>query len=229
MEQLQARLGLESKKADASTQTVQLDDASTQTVQLGTPIPTLQTQPKKYRNFWTSKQASKLFGVHKADKKKEDDANAHDAPVAPEIEFDGNETEFDDNAFEIFADLKCIIRKRIEILRSAYTTASGYRDVLSEKWKKTPISNQIRFQIAQRSRYLVAALKNALLKMPGSTWKTCCKNAMEQVNASEGVDHITNSRTVENWYTSFRRDNYTFDRLVNRAHNTRMPKFLEEN
>jgi hypothetical protein len=226
MERLQARLGLESEKADASTQTVQLDDDSTQTVQLGTPMATLQTQPRKYRNFWTSKNAHKLFlyGVHKADEEKKDGANAHDILEAQEMEFDDDETNV-----EIFADLKCIVRKRIDRLRSAYTTATGYRDVLSEKWKKTPISDQIRFKIAQRSRYLVAALENALWKMPGLTWKECCQNAMEEVNASEGVDHITNHRTVENWHTSFRHDGYTFDALVDRAHDTRMPKFLEEN
>eukprot|EP00956_Cyclotella_meneghiniana_P042671 scaffold248987_cov126-Cyclotella_meneghiniana.AAC.1 len=65
--------------------------------------------------------------------------------------------------------------------------------------------------------------------MPDLSWDTCCQKAIEQVNASEGVDFITSSRTVRNWHTDFRRDSCTFDGLVNRANKTRMPKFLEEN
>lgn len=223
MKQLQIRLGLEHKKADASTQTFEHKkvDASTQSFQSDTSEPTLKPKRRKCRKYWISKKAFNLFGVHQADDEEEQDANV---PDALEQEFDN-----DNNSREIFADLKCIVRKRIDTLRLAYTTADGYRKVLSERWKKTPVSDHLRFQIAQRSRYLVAALENALLKMPELSWDECCQKSIEQVNASEGVNFITSSRTVRNWHTNFRSDSCTFDGLINKAHKMRMPKFLEEN
>lgn len=214
---LQDRLKLKREKADASTQTETVQESDM-------PMPTVaQSKTRRCKEFWKSKFAINLFLLHQVGNKEE--ANNEEE----EEEFHALEQEFDDDAPGTFADLKCIVRNSADRLRSAFTTADGYRKVLSDKWKKTPVSDRTRFQITLRSRYLVAALENALLKMPEWTWNKCCEEAIIQVNANEGAEFITNSRSLRNWYTSFRRDNCTFDGLVNREHKTRMPKFLEEN
>lgn len=217
VERLQRQLGLNSKKAERSTQTDHPDLPMPAPTSATATAPTRRRKPQK--KYWTSKNAFNLFGRSK-EEEQEQEANV-DAE-------DFGAQEFDHDSVEVFFDMKHIVRKRVDRLRLAFTTADGHRKVLSEKWRKAPVSESNRFQIVQRSRYLVAALEIALLKMPDFNWETCCQKAVEQVNASEGAEFIKSGRMVRKWQSDFVGDGCTFDGLVDIVGATRMPKFFED-
>ena len=177
------------------------------------------------RKYWLSKAAFNLFGTNKHSC----DEDVNELGVRERLIDDCLSDTGTTPPRPIFAETKSIVRKRIDLLRKVFTTIGGHKLVLSKQFHETLLPDRARFQITLRSRYLVAALETALLEMPRLIWKLCCQKAVDEVNASEGTDHITDPRTVMKWYKKFRSEYETFDCLASKTNETRTPDFFKNN
>ncbi len=67
-------------------------------------------------------------------------------------------------------------------------------------------SENDRFWVRWKCRYLVKALEIALDEMPAKTWIVCCEDAIKQVNEFEGWELIKNARTIQEFHKEYRRN-----------------------
>jgi hypothetical protein len=66
------------------------------------------------------------------------------------------------------------------------------------------------FYFHLKCRYRHLGLRYALEDMPAKTWLECCKDAVDSVNRTDGVEHIKNKETLSRWHLAFRRNKEAF-------------------
>jgi hypothetical protein len=102
------------------------------------------------------------------------------------------------------------VEKRIEQLKKGYSNATGWKRTIDDFDHQELCSKHEIFNFQLKCRYVCLALRYAIDNMPDKTWLECCKDALETVNRIDGVDHITNERTLSRWHLVFRRNNESF-------------------
>jgi hypothetical protein len=68
--------------------------------------------------------------------------------------------------------------------------------------------------------------------MPAKTWLKYCKDAVDSVNWTDGVEHIKNKETLSRWQLAFRRNNESFPNPHVHSidgKNTSLPSLLDHN
>ena len=66
--------------------------------------------------------------------------------------------------------------KRMTKFQHAYTIANGWKDLVNDNSQKDVCTRVDIFNLKQKAKYLVIALKIALDKMPLITWSDSCKS-----------------------------------------------------
>ena len=67
----------------------------------------------------------------------------------------------------------------------------------------------------------------ALDEMPTKTWLVCCKDAVDSINRTDGVEHVRSKETVSCWHLTFRRNNESFPNPHIHSTKTALPPLLD--
>ena len=129
-------------------------------------------------------------------------------------------------------DLRQVIKDRIVILKSAWTTATGWEDIVSGKRSDLEhCTDADKHLIKQRARYVYLALQIALDSMPKLNWHECCEKAIDRINSCDLSDTIQRPRTIAHWHSKFREQCETFANpaIVREGGRPSLPPFLEKN
>ena len=138
--------------------------------------------------------------------------------------------EGEDNDDDI--DLRQVIKDRIVILKNAWTTATGWEDIVSGKRSDLEhCTDTDKHLIKQKARYVYLALQIALDSMPKLKWHECCKKAIDRINSCDLSDTIQRPRTITDWHSKFCAQCETFANpaIVREGGRPSLPPFLEKN
>ena len=155
--------------------------------------------------YWKSADAFKLYGL-----------------VIPDEDEDSG---INDNIREI-------IQERINSLKTAYRTASGWKAIVSGKkeYLKHCTESDVHW-IRVKARHVAMALEIALEQMPKLTWVECCERAIERIEAFDGAGNVRCSETIRDWHHKFRKQHESFANPAFTREDSKppLPPFLNRN
>jgi len=126
-------------------------------------------------------------------------------------------------------DVREHVIEKLHILRNAYLTSEGWKDVVDDNDSCNHCTPYEAFVIRQKALYLFVLMECALEYYEEITWREICSEALRIVSESNEITSTTTNTSLMSWFREFRSTNTFPNPSSARLGRSKIPLLLRNN